>query len=349
MKMILSRREFLRSSLITGICLHSGLAMANHEPVNAPQIEDRIDVHHHIIPPVYRSSLTKIGITTTNGMPFPEWNVQESIDAMDRNGIRAAITSLSSPGIFFGDLGFTVELARSCNEFSADLVKRYPGRFGGFAVLPLPDTDAAIKEIEYALDVLQLDGVILLTNVGGRYVGSPEFSDVYLELNRRKSIVYVHPTEPHNGMFPKIQMPPSFFEFMFDTTRAVANLIRHNTLDRFSDIRFILAHAGGTAPYLTWKMSLTARLYGNSSQNVIPQMQRLYYDTALSTSQYPLGLLKELAGTDHIIFGSDFPFAPEFVMASCLYELDHYGGFDAKALKKIYRTNAAGLFPRLKF
>ena len=101
-EMSLTRREFLKSSFITGLCLHSGLAFANHDPVNTIQVGKRIDVHHHIIPPVYTSSLEKIGITTTNGMPFPEWNAQKSIDAMDRNGIRAAVTSISSPGIFFG-------------------------------------------------------------------------------------------------------------------------------------------------------------------------------------------------------------------------------------------------------
>ena len=346
--MILSRREFLRSSIITGVCLSSGLAMAKHGLADIRQVEDKIDVHHHIVPPVYTSSLAKIGITTANGMPFPEWDAQKSIAAMDRNSIRVAVTSISSPGIFFGDIGFTVDLARRCNEFSADLAKRHPGRFGGFAVIPLPDVDAAIKEIEFALDVLQLDGVILLTNLAGVYLGSPEFNDVYSGLNQRKSVVYVHPTEPHNGKFPQMQMPPSFFEFMFDTTRAVANLIQHNTLDRFPDIRFILAHAGGAAPYLTWKMSLIARVYGSGSQNVIPQMERFYYDTALSTSRYSLGLLKELTGTDRIIFGSDFPFAPEFVMASCVYELDNYEGFDAEERNKIYRKNPAGLFPRLK-
>lgn len=348
MKMMLDRRKFMQLSLMAGMCLPSGLAFAGRNPSKTAPGPGTIDVHHHIIPPVYTTSLAKIGITTTNGALFPQWSVQKSIDAMDRNGIKAAVTSISSPGVFFGDKAFTIDLARRCNEFSADLVEGQPRRFGGFAVLPLPDIDAALAELAHALDVLKLDGVVLLSNVGGTYLGSPEFGDLYAELNRRKAIVYVHPTEPFEKKFPEMRVPPSFFEFMFDTTRAVATLIQNNIPERFPDIRFILAHAGGASPYLTWKMSLTARYSGNDGGQAISHLQRFYYDTALSTSRYPLGLLKELAGAGQIVFGSDFPFAPEFVMASCLYELHHDVGFDAGALRRIRATNALDLFPRFK-
>ena len=145
-----------------------------------------------------------------------------------------------------------------------------------------------------------------------------------------------------------MKMPPSFFEFIFDTTRAVASLIQHNTLGRYPNIRFIVAHAGGAAPYLAWKMSLTARVSGYDGRSTVPMLQALYYDTALSTSDYALGLLGDLAGADRILFGSDFPFAPEFIMSACRYELDHYGGFDADSLAMIHATNAMGLFPRFQ-
>ena len=265
---------------------------------------------------------------------------------MDRNGIRAAVTSISAPGVFFGDTGFAVDLARRCNEFTAGLVRRHPKRFGGFAVLPLPDRDAALKELIHALDVLKLDGVVLLSNVDGTYLGDPLLDDLYEALNRRKTIVYVHPAEPAGSQFPKLKVPPSFFEFMFDTTRTVADLIGRDIPGRFPDITFIIAHAGGTAPYLAWKMSLTVRISGSDGNRAVSHLQNFYYDTALSTSRYSLGLLSKLAGVGHILFGSDLPFAPEFVTASCLYELENDSGFDSGQLKKIYTTNAAGLFPR---
>ena len=212
--------------------------------------------------------------------------------------------------------------------------------------MPLPDTQAALAELEYALDVLKLDGIILLSNIGGKYLGDPQFDEVYAELDRRKAIVYIHPTEPAGGRFPKMNIPPSFFEFPFDTTRAVATLIGRDIPVRFPGIRFITAHAGGAAPYLAWKMSLTARIYGGDGNRAVSHLQRFYYDTALSTSRYPLSLLSDLAGIGHILFGSDFPFAPEFVTSSCLHELRHQSGLNAGMLENIFVSNAKGLFPR---
>ena len=347
MKKVLSRRNFITYSLVSGLSLLTGFSEATEAPTVIHKEADLIDVHHHILPKVYIQSLAKIGITKTNNLPFPRWNTQRSIDAMDRNGIRAAITSISSPGVYFGDTDFAITLSRRCNEFSANLVQQYPGRFGGFAILPLPDTQAALAELEYALDVLKLDGIILLSNIGGKYLGDPQFDEVYAELDRRKAIVYVHPTEPINDRFPKMNLPPSFFEFIFDTTRSVATLIERDIPGRFSNIRFIIAHAGGAAPYLAWKMSLTARISSGDGNRAVSCLKRFYYDTALSTSQYPLKLLSDLAGTGHILFGSDSPFAPEVVTSSCIWELKNQAGFNQDMLKKIFTTNATGLFPRL--
>jgi predicted TIM-barrel fold metal-dependent hydrolase len=346
MQTMINRRAFVKYCAMTGLLFPLGLAGTGRLAANISAARPVIDVHHHIVPPVYTRALAQLGIETTNGAPFPPWDAAKSIDAMDRNGIQTAITSISSPGIYFGDTRFTTDLARRCNAFSAELVAGHPARFGGYAVLPLPDLDAALNELAHALDDLKLDGVVLLSNVGGTYVGAPEFDELYAELDRRRAVVFIHPTAPFNGQYPRMSMPPSFFEFMFDTTRAVANLVQHNTLGRYPNIRFVVAHAGGAAPYLTWKMALTARVSGYDGRNVIPLLQRLYYDTALSTSDSPLGLLADLAGTDHILFGSDFPFAPEFVMASCRYELDHFDAFDAEGRAMIHATNALRLFPR---
>ncbi len=341
----INRRSFLRVAGLTGLALSTGNALAAN---SSEQQDYKIDVHHHIIPPIYTNALAKIGITETNGAPFPKWSPEQSINMMDRNGINAAITSISAPGIYFGNSAFTADLAKRCNDYSANLVAKYPTRFGAFAVLPLPDIDAALKAIEYALDSLKLDGVVLLTNINGQYIGNPDFYDVYEELNIRKATVYVHPTEPAKGKFPDMPLPPSFLEFMFDTTRAVATMVQYRTMERFPGIRFIVSHAGGAAPYLTWKMSLIARYsYGNDS-NVIRNLQSLYYDTALSTSVYSLDCLQKLVGSSHILFGSDYPFAPEIVTSNSIFDLKSYQGFDDKGRMSVNSGNALNLFPRLK-
>ena len=342
--MPVNRRSFLKIASIYGILFSSNAVLASifSNWKTRPQ-PDRIDVHHHILPSVYTSALAKIGITSAGGVPLPNWNAQKSLDVMDRNGIATAITSISAPGIYFGDFEFSKDLAKRCNEFSADLISDNKMRFGGFAVLPLPDVKAAVNELEYALDVLKLDGVVLLSNVDGHYLGTSKFDDLYSELNRRKAIVYIHPTVPANGKFPKMKIPTSVEEFVFDTTRAISSLILNKTLKRFPKIRFIVSHAGGTAPYIAWRMSLLDyRLHTDT----INDLKRLYYDTALSASPYALRSLQELVNPSHILFGSDYPFAPEIITRMTISGLNTFNGFDEKQLRGINRENAIDLFPQ---
>src|SRR5262249_14868756 len=145
----------------------------------------RIDVHHHIVPAEYIGALAAQGISSAGGMPFPSWDPETTLAMMDRHGIAAAVTSISAPGVHFGDAALARDLARSCNEASARLVADPPTRFGAFATLPLPDVKGALLELEHALDVLGLDGVVLLASQSdGRYLGDPAFEELMAELDR---------------------------------------------------------------------------------------------------------------------------------------------------------------------
>jgi predicted TIM-barrel fold metal-dependent hydrolase len=312
---------------------------------------NRIDVHHHIVPPEYVKALAKLGITESAGIPFPEWSAETALDVMDRQGIKAAITSISYPGVYFGNLAFARDLARRCNEISARLISDHSQQFGAFAVLPLPDVKASLLELEYALDKLRLDGVTLLSSIGKEYLGDPSFDTLHSELNRRKAVVFVHPSVPPGSDVPKLILPPSLIEFTFDTTRAAASLLFSGTLERYPDIRFILSHAGGTVPYLAWRISLGQWLPGISEkvpQGVITYIRRLYYDTALSTSRYTLRSLQELIDISHILFGSDYPFLPEPAVAATISDFQSYDGFTKQDRGVIEWTNALSLFPRLR-
>jgi len=301
----------------------------------------KIDVHHHILPPEYMTALAKIQVTRSAGVSFPKWDSAISLALMDREGIEVAITSISAPGIYFGDGQFTRDLARRCNEFSARLIKEHPQRFGAFAVLPLPDIEASLLELEYALDTLNLDGVGLLSSINGQYLGNPAMNDLLAELNRRKTVAFVHPNAPPEPMLPKTSVPPAIMEFVFDTTRAVANLIFTRALKRYPAIRFIFPHAGGTVPFLAGRISM-------GEQKVIEYLKTLYFDVALSATPYALRSLQELADPSHILFGSDFPFLPEPLIGSMIEGLKNYGGFDAELRTAIERANAIALFPRFK-
>ncbi len=308
---------------------------------------NKIDVHHHILPPEYLSALAGIGVTDSAGVAFPDWSPEASLDLMDRFGISAAVTSISAPGVYFGDAAFARGLARACNEASAALVADHPGRFGALAVLPLPDVDAALAELGYALDTLGLDGVALLSSVDDRYMGDPAYDELFDELNRRKAVVFMHPGLTPGK--PRSGLPTSLVEFVFETTMAASTLLFSGTLERCEDVRIILPHAGGTIPYVALRLCLGQfwpGLQENVPQGVMTYLRRFYYDTALSASPHSLRSLQELVDPSHIVFATDYPFAPELATAVTVAGLDDYNGFDPDALARIYRESALDLFPR---
>ncbi len=317
--------------------------------MTAPQ---RIDVHHHILPAGYVSALARIGITGGGGIPFPRWSAEETLGLMDRHGIQAAVTSISSPGVHFGDHAAARDLARRCNEISARLVADHPTRFGSFATLPLPDVDGALRELEYAIDTLHLDGVVLLASQSdGRVLGDAGFDELFAELDRRRSVVFVHPTLPKSSETIPIDVPGFAAEFTFDTSRAILNLIWTGTAERFPNLVLIFSHAGGTAPFLAWRWSLlaiTPQMQERAPQGVMYYLRRFYYDTALSANPHALRSLCELVQPSQILFGTDFPFAPEPITAMSIEGLEQYGGFDAAARRAIEHANALGLLPELR-
>ncbi len=309
----------------------------------------RIDVHHHILPRLYVEALAKAGHTGGGGMPFPAWDPESTLAMMDRQGIATAVTSISAPGIHFGDANAARELARRCNELSAKLVTDHPTRFGAFAILPLPDVKGALLELEYALDVLKLDGVVLLTSHhDGRYLGDPLFDDVMAELDRRSAVAFVHPVVPKTSESIRLDVPGFAAEFVFDTTRAAINLIWTGTMERRPNLRIILSHAGGTTPYLAGRIRLLGALpqmRERAPKGAAHYLAQFYYDTALSAVPNALRSLQELVGPDKILFGSDFPFAPEPIARASIDGLASHDGFDAAARAKIERANALALLP----
>ncbi len=308
----------------------------------------RIDVHHHILPPDYVSTVgdDRIGPLILSGKT-PEWTPEMSIAAMDRNGIATSITSISAPGLWFGDTDETRRLCRDCNDYADRLRRDFPGRFGMFANLPLPDVDASMAEIPYALDTLQADGIGLLTSYGDRYPGDPEFAPVFDELNRRGAVVYFHPTNaPCNTCQPEI--PAATLDFPFDTTRAIVSLLFGGTFARCQNIRFIFSHAGGTVPFIAERIGRLGARPGFKEavpNGVVPELARLYYDTALSANWLAFRSLLELVTPDHVLFGSDYPFAPEPTMVGTIKGLIDMD-LGADILQGIERDNALALFPQ---
>jgi predicted TIM-barrel fold metal-dependent hydrolase len=343
---------------------------------------NRIDVHHHFLTPEYVEELAKVGVVETGGMPLaqPErWKPEVSLAVMDRYGIDAALLSVSSPGLGFGDAAKAREIARSLNEFAAGCARRWPGRFEVFAVLPLPDVKAALSEIGYALDTLGAAGVGLLSNHEGVYLGDARFDEVFAELDRRAAVAFVHPTvftgsevpSAHNAGSPVPSIQSSVLEFVFDTTLAVANLISSGTLKKYPNVRIILSHAGGAVPLFAERLidrseivalvqeaqagraeppspETLERMLRAATEDTFELLRDLYYDTALSANLTVLGALQRLVPASHVLFGTAYPFAQEIGVRYSLDGLAAYEAFGEEEREMIESGTALALFPRLR-
>jgi predicted TIM-barrel fold metal-dependent hydrolase len=310
---------------------------------------NRIDVHHHIWPPRYVDRMREqmLEIADVDPAPLLTWTPARSVEEMDRHGVATAISSMSVPGVWVGDLLASRSLARICNEFAAEMVSNHPGRFGFFAALPLPDQEGSLAEIAYALDELQADGIGLMTSYGDRWPGDPAFAPVFDELNRRRAVVFIHPNVPGCCTNLVTGIPPPLTEFLFDTTRAITSLLVSGTFARCPDIRFIFCHAGGTMPVLASRINAFFRRHPEFDvrvpNGVLHELTRLHYDIANSANPSSLSALMNLVPMSQILFGSDFPFLPTAVTTS---GFDGYG-LSSDDMQAINRTNATRLFPRL--
>ncbi len=303
----------------------------------------RIDIHSHIAPPDWIRRLTPEGVILP---PLANWTIARHLEDMDRAGVEKAITSITSPGLWFADPAVARPLARACNEYAAQLRGDHPGRFGVFVVLPLPDIEGSLKELEYGLDVLKADGICLFTSYGDKWLGDPAFDVVFAELNRRKALVYTHPVAANccRNLVPGLN--DATIEFGTDTTRAIARFVFSGSAARYPDVRLIFSHAGGTMPFLIERFDVWSRTppYPQSvPAGFRAHARNFYYDIAQSSNSVALTALKSVIPTSHILFGTDYPFRTS---------LDHVNGlaesrvFTPLEIRGIERDHALALLKR---
>ncbi len=337
-----NRRDFLRSLGVLGAsALLADLPVAAQ---SAARGAGRVDVHHHVAPPRWVTELTSRNLATPD---ITNWSPAKTLDDMDAAGVSTSILSVTSPAVSFADADLARRVARESNEWVANLRRDHPGRFGSFAMLPVQDIDGSLKEIEYALDTLKADGIGLLTSYGDKWLGHPMYAPIMNELNRRKAVLYTHPTLANccRGLVPDIA--PTVIEFGTDTSRTVADIVFSGTAARCPDLRFIFSHAGGTVPFLTERFIqapvINKNLAARVPNGVLHELKRFYYDTAWAYNAAPLAALTKLVDVSQIVYGSDYPYRTG---AGTVKGLTAYG-FSAKDMKAIGRDNAVRLLPRL--
>tara|TARA_E500000331_G_C17194206_1_gene686287 strand:- start:70 stop:1020 length:951 start_codon:yes stop_codon:yes gene_type:complete len=309
----------------------------------------RIDVHHHVLPEFYIEAQRGAGITGSAYRGFPQWSPAQSLSVMENENIATSLLSFTSPGIWFGDIEQTRVLARQCNEFLASLATDHPGRFGGFAFLPLPDIDAALSEIAHVFDELKLDGITLLTSVDNKYIGHPYFEPLYAELNRRKSVVFIHPCYPPGTEADGWDIPRMLIDYPFETTRVATNLIFQGVMERYPDINFILSHSGGTLPFIAHRIAIfdKATTFQDSyPKGALSYIKRFWFDTALSGDAVPLAGLTAVAEPSRILFGTDYPYITSDIVTDETDGFDAWDGLTEVQRSGVNRGNAETLFPR---
>jgi predicted TIM-barrel fold metal-dependent hydrolase len=286
-----------------------------------------IDVHAHFLTPEYVAAAERAGHHLPDGMPaWPSWSAKRHLDLMDQHGIARSVLSVSSPGVHFGDDFRARVLARMMNEAAAELIKDHPGRFGLFASLPLPDLDGALIELGHALDILHADGVVLLSNAGGQYPGDPAWDRLWRELDARAVVVFLHPTSPPQWRQVALDRPRPMIEFLFDSARAVSDLVLSGIFVRYPRIRFIVTHAGGVLPLLADRLDLFRRTFGAAASDELPtvadQLHELWYDLAGTPVPHQLPALEAIAGTSRLLYGSDHCFTPSEAVTQQIAALD---------------------------
>lgn len=287
-----------------------------------------IDVHHHCLPAFLVEAFAAAGRGPS--LPtFPRWLPELSLALLDQFAIDRAMLSMTVPGPHLGDDAEAGRLARRFNDYCADLSAR-ERRFGAFGTLPLPDIDGSLSELAHALDELRLDGIGLFASYGDRFLGDPLFDPVLAELHRRQATVFVHPMGHPSSRALNLKAPLWMLEYPIDTTRAAVNLMISGALDRFADIRFILAHAGGALPFLIPRLCAAAtidpRLSYMTEERVSGYAARFWYDTAQASGRASFAALSEVAQPDHILLGTDFPYCQEQAIAGMINNLSALAG-----------------------
>ena len=315
-----------------------------------PDTSLTIDTHHHILPDFFWRE-TNDSHAPVGGLAPLQWSKEAMISFMDDAGIDVAVMSVSTPGVHLGDSEKARSLARRCNEFAAELVLTRPDRFASFACIPLPDIDSSLEELSYALDVLRLDGLVLFTNSRGVYLGDATLEPVFEELEHRKSVVFVHPNPSPDAAAHSLGLPDNLIDFPTDTNRAVAQMHYKNRFARTPNVKYIFSHAGGSIPFLAARFSIIDEMgfiAGAEQRGTAADIfRRIYWDTALAASDPVLRMLRDVAGIDQVLFGTDFPYLRRDLAVNVRQRIWESSELNHLEKHAILGGNAARLFPRL--
>ncbi|KAL3458716.1 amidohydrolase 2 [Aspergillus heterothallicus] len=332
-----------------------GVLQARAAHCSAIHPNPRIDVHSHAIPDIWRTALIDAGYPivdgtlTVEGFPVPEWSITDHLSTMDDLGIDYATLSITAPGVYFlsEEPAKAKQLARDINKALHAYTQEHPARLGALCLLPLPNVEDALAEIEYCLDTLNLDGIALYTNSAGLYLGDATLDPLFESLNTRHATVFVHPAEP-GCQSATMGYPAPLTEYPFDSVRAMQNMLLTGQRAKYPNISMIYPHGGGAVPYLASRIASIASLDILGGLNPLETMAELkgyYFDTASSTSSIQLGALKEFVGAEKIVLGTDYPYVPALGAKLGFESIRRNGEFTEVEMARVNHANVLSIFP----
>ena len=309
-----------------------------------------VDIHHHVIPEFYWEASNEGG-NAAGGINPPRWSLDGAIAYLDEAQIDMAVPSISTPGVHLGDDAAARVLARQVNEYLANIKRDRPDRFGAFGALPLPDIDGSLDQIAYVFDVLELDGVSVMTNAGGSYLGDRRFDPIFAELQRRGAVVFVHPIASPDPIAHTLGLPDTLLDYPVDTSRAIAKLHYSNTFARTPDVKYVFVHAGGTIPYLAPRFAIVDEMDvipGEKSRGAFADvLPRLHWDTASAFSDPVLQMLRSVTGLGNVMFGTDYPYPRDGISIGGLHQLESTRELDDGERHGVLGGAAVRLIPGL--
>ena len=281
-----------------------------------------IDIFTHILPPKYREALEKLA--TRGRIPLPRaegiqcsnpvlLDVDCRLTVMGEfPDMTQVLTMVGPPLEAIAEAEDTVDLAKIANDEMAELVTRHPDKFIAVATLPMNNMDAALKEVDRAINDLQLRGVQIFTSINGKPLDSPVFLPLYQKMDQYDLPIWLHPvkemTEPdypgeqssRYGLAAMIGWPHA-------TSMAIMRLAGSGILEKYPNLKFITHHSGGTVPYLAERIRHSPFKYENLTRPIIDSLRLFYYDTAVQGNVPNLMCAHALCGADHMLLGTDFP------------------------------------------
>ena len=311
-----------------------------------------IDLHSHYTTPAYLQVLEKHDALQEEGFPIPDWTVDDHLAFMDKAGIETSVLTIPAPQPYFGDDAESIAAIREANEAGAKLKAEHPGRFLFCAAVPLPNVEAAMKEAIYALDTLHADGIKLATNVRGQYLGDPALDPLMQLLSDRGAVVILHPhkPEPYSPEVMK-QTPLAMYEYLAETTRALANMITRDVLARYPCMKVVVPHCGSYMPLAIPRMkavypAVRAKdMVGDIDWDA--NLKCLYYDLAGAASAQTIKMMLTITDPSHIMYGSDYPYVAAPVLTMKINQLREELKADAELapyVEMFMKDNAIKLF-----